>query len=159
MRPLQCAPGVANLLQFHIMVVRTTAKAPKKKKGGCAIIKACCDIIMKATAMQKKITKGSSSKKRSKVKEKKGTSKKRSTVDERGGIYVLELDEGCVYVGKSSNIQRRLQQHMNVKGAFFRYFFDFLNTIKILVFDIDVNLLLTTATQHMNMVGALVLSS
>jgi predicted GIY-YIG superfamily endonuclease len=33
-----------------------------------------------------------------------------------GGIYVLELEGGCVYVGKSSNIQRRLQQHMERGG-------------------------------------------
>ena len=38
-------------------------------------------------------------------------------------VYVLELKGGCVYVGKSSNVKRRLKQHMQgtykSKGASF----------------------------------------
>jgi hypothetical protein len=34
-------------------------------------------------------------------------------------IYVLELTGGFVYVGKSSNVTRRIQQHKLGKGAMF----------------------------------------
>jgi hypothetical protein len=31
--------------------------------------------------------------------------------DERSGVYVLELNSGAIYVGKSDDFQRRIQQH------------------------------------------------
>lgn len=31
--------------------------------------------------------------------------------DERAGVYVLELNSGAIYVGKSDDLQRRIQQH------------------------------------------------
>ena len=33
------------------------------------------------------------------------------------GVYVLQLEQGFVYVGKSQNIQRRLAQHVRGEGA------------------------------------------
>jgi predicted GIY-YIG superfamily endonuclease len=35
------------------------------------------------------------------------------------GIYILELAQGRVYVGHSSDMRRRLQQHMSGQGAAF----------------------------------------
>ena len=32
------------------------------------------------------------------------------------GVYVLELKDGCVYVGKSSKVARRVQQHVEGNG-------------------------------------------
>jgi predicted GIY-YIG superfamily endonuclease len=40
-------------------------------------------------------------------------------VMEREGIYILELAQGRVYVGHSSDMKRRLQQHMSGQGAAF----------------------------------------
>jgi predicted GIY-YIG superfamily endonuclease len=37
----------------------------------------------------------------------------------KGGIYVLELAQGRVYVGHSADVKRRIQQHMTGQGAAF----------------------------------------
>jgi hypothetical protein len=34
-------------------------------------------------------------------------------------VYVLELMGGLIYVGQSSNVERRIEQHMNGRGAMF----------------------------------------
>jgi len=34
-------------------------------------------------------------------------------------VYVLQLTEGYIYVGQSSNVKRRIKQHMDGKGAKF----------------------------------------
>lgn len=57
-----------------------------------------------------------------KVSEKKTIPKKMDGNLQAGktGVYVLELNDGCVYVGKSSNVARRVQQHVQGNG-FFRW--------------------------------------
>ena len=37
----------------------------------------------------------------------------------REGVYILELTQGRVYVGHSSDMQRRIQQHMAGQGSAF----------------------------------------
>jgi hypothetical protein len=46
--------------------------------------------------------------------------KKRDRVYQQNiSIYVLQLENGCYYVGQSINIERRLEEHRKGKGASF----------------------------------------
>jgi predicted GIY-YIG superfamily endonuclease len=44
---------------------------------------------------------------------------KRTPAAGKEGIYVLELTQGRVYVGQSSDVRRRVQQHMSGQGSAF----------------------------------------
>lgn len=45
--------------------------------------------------------------------------KRRKEWENGNGVYVLQLQHGCVYVGKSRNIKRRFNQHATSEGCAF----------------------------------------
>jgi hypothetical protein len=75
------------------------------------------------TAVKKKPKTEVKKKPKTQVKRKPQTEVKRKPQTAVTDIYVLELAGGYVYVGKSTNVTRRLGQHMDGKGAAFTRIF------------------------------------
>lgn len=76
------------------------------------------EVVVSEVAAKKKKKKNKPSSEPTKKKNKAEAAKDQEGVaasSSSSGVYVLELQDGCVYVGKSSNIQRRVQQHMDSK--------------------------------------------
>ena len=66
--------------------------------------------------------------------ENKNTMKKRDRVYTQNiNIYVLELENGCYYVGQSINVERRLEEHRIGKGASFTKLNPVLSLVEIFV--------------------------
>lgn len=98
---------------------RTVASTVTAKKSAAAAI----GKSKTKAAIAKSKTKAAIAKRKTKAATEK-SKRPAETAESNAGVYVLELEDGCVYVGKSSNIARRVQQHMEQQqgapsGSFF----------------------------------------